>query len=527
MKPSSNMAEVYAELRQDFRAAKNTRFTPQLTGVSAMGSGADYHYRMEYQYLHMIERARHFERNDAVVGQGIRRLVSNVIQDGFHPDPKTGDDDLDAAFKELWRDWAEDPAMCHSEAELTFHQIERLTLRSVVRDGDLFHLLLNNGAIQPVEGHRPRTPSRTKRNVINGIMLDNAARRTEVWISKEELSAIYSVRLTDLERYAMRDVHGNRQVLQIYFPDRFSQRRGITAFAPCSDIIGMQDDLQFSTLVKAQLASLLVILREQHVDTPAGQNIGPPIGGTMQDTKYTAEPGGVQKIAGIQAGIDYVAPPGQTIKGFSPDIPSPTFFDHANMLLGFIAINLDLPLQVLLLDPMRSNFSSWRGALDQARVRFREIQTDIIQQLHQPVWIWKTNQWASQSPALRRMIKNNTKWQKCIWKRPSFAYIEPNKDALADNMQSTGFLSSMRCLQAARGRDWSEVAPEIITDRGTLLQLAMEEADRLNSQFPEAGITWRDILSPTLGAVTSSSVSQTMDGDVPKDGPVSSKDQNE
>jgi len=524
---NSNMAEVFADLRQDFRAAKTTRFTPQLTGVSAMGSGADYHYRMEYQYLHMVERARHFERNDAVVGQGIRRLVSNVVQDGFHPDPKTGNPDLDDALKELWRDWAADPAMCHSEAELTFHQMERLTLRSVVRDGDLFHLLLNSGSIQPVEGHRPRTPARTTRNVVNGIMLDNAARRTEVWISKEELSPMHTVKLADLERYAMRDAQGNRQVLQIYFPDRFSQRRGITAFAPCSDIIGMQDDLQFSTLVKAQLASLLVILREQHIDTPAGQNIGPPIGGIIQDSTFATEPGGVQKISGIQAGIDYVAPPGQTVKGFSPDIPSPTFFDHANMLLGFIAINLDLPLQVLLLDPMRSNFSSWRGAIDQARVRFREIQTDIIQQFHMPVWSWKTSQWASQSPALRRMIGNNPKWQKCIWKRPSFAYIEPNKDAIADSTQSTMFLSSMRCLQAARGRDWSEIAPEIIADRGLLLRLAMEQAEELNDTFPDSGVTWRDILSPTLGAVTSSSVSQSIDGDPPEDKATNNRDSNE
>jgi hypothetical protein len=195
--------------------------------------------------------------------------------------------------------------------------------------------------------------------------------------------------------------------------------------------------------------------------------------------------------------------------------------------LGFIAINLDLPLQVLLLDPMQSNFSSWRGAIDQARVRFREIQTDIIQQLHQPIWIWKTNQWASHSPALRRMIKNNAKWQKCLWKRPSFAYIEPNKDAIADSTQSTNYLSSMRALQAARGRDWSEVAPEIIADRGILIRLAMELAEKLNDEFPGANISWRDILSPTLGAVTSSSVSQTMDGDVAKDGPTSNRDQNE
>ena len=496
-----NIADTFAELRNDFRAAKTTRFTPRMNGVSAAGSGADYHYRVEYQYLHMIERARHFERNDCVVGQAIRRLVSNVIQEGFSPDPKTGNPELDGIFKTLWEEWSTDPDMCHNEGELNFHQIERLNLRSTIRDGDVFNLLREDGTIQAVEGHRPRTPMRTRRNVVNGIVMDDNARRIEVWISKEDLNQHGLVsRVGDVDKFAIRDAEGHRQVLQIYFPDRFSQRRGITALAPCADIIGMHDDLQFATLVKAQLASLLVLLREQNPKNPPDQP-GPPIGGNVLSSQpgIELESGGVKQISGIQAGVDYLAPPGQTIKGFSPNIPNPTFFDHSMLLLGFIAVNLDLPLQVLLLDPQQSNFSSWRGAIDQARVRYREMQLDMVNQFHRPTWVWKVRQWASNSSALRRLIANNPNWMKHQWKRPSFAYIEPNKDAQADSLQQDKFLSSPRRLQGARGREYTEVAKEAIEDRVILFTYAIEAAAALVKKF-DVDITWRDVVSPDLGA---------------------------
>ena len=506
-----NIATSYQEMRNEFRASKMTRFSSAMPGVNPAGTGADYHYRIEYQYLHMLERARHFERNDMVIGQAVRRLVSNVIQGGFHPDPSTNNPRLNEILKEKWAEWSCLPDECHSEGEFTFHQLEKLTLRSAIRDGDIFHLLLENGSLQSVEGHRPRTPNRTTRNVVNGIMLDDTAKRNQIWIAKEDLSPMYSVKYSDIQAYDVRDAQGHRQVLQVYFPDRLSQRRGITAFAPITDIIGMHDDLQFSTLVKAQLASLLVILREQPLGTPAGADTGPPIGGYNVPSGYTPEAAGVGKIDGVQAGIDYVAPPGQKIKGFSPDIPNPAFFEHTMLLLGFIAINLDLPLQVMLLDPMKSNFSSWRGAIDQARTRFREIQMDMIQQFHRPIWNWKVRQWASQSSALRKMIGNNPAWLKHSWKKPAFAYIEPLKDAQAAATRSEKFLSPFSAITGELGNDWDEVAPKIISDRLKLVTAAIEGAMSVNEKYgEETGLTWRDLLSPTLGAVLSSSVSRTL-----------------
>ncbi len=234
-----------------------------------------------------------------VVGQGIRRLVANIVQDGFPPDPQTGDKLLDKALKDAWWEWATDPDRCHSEGELPFPEIESMVLQHAIVDGDIFSLLRNDGTIQAVEGHRPRTPRRTQKNVVHGILLDDDAKRKEVWFAKEDLNWYGIVsKVSDIQAYPFRDINGDRVVLQFYLPDRFSQRRGINALAPTSECIGIHDDLQFSTMVKAQMAALVVFLREQMNAVPNPQP-GMPIGGVQTGGAYKAETPGQSRFKAL------------------------------------------------------------------------------------------------------------------------------------------------------------------------------------------------------------------------------------
>jgi capsid protein len=499
MKPlEPSLQGAFDDLRADFRAGKTSRFTPRLTGVAPLGSGADYHYRYERDFLHMIERARSYERDDMLVRPGIDRLTANVVQDGFKPDPQTGSANLNSYLKDKWAEWAEEPDYCHSEGEFTFYQQERLAFRSIIRDGDIFILPQKSGSLQSVEAHRARTPSNTKRNVVHGILMENgSAVRSQVWFSKEDLGTSGSLqKVSDVKPYDIRDKDGNRQVLQLYFPRRFSQRRGVTALAPCSDTIGQHDDLQFATLVKAQLASLIVLLEEQGLQGFSGTGPGLSSAPGSQPTASEAS-----AIPGVGAGIHYKLKPGNKMSGFSPNIPNPEFFPHAMMLLTFIAINLDLPVCVLLLDPSNTNFSGWRGAIDQARLRYREMQRDFRDQFHRPVYKWKVRNWLETDPVAQRYASEpGVTPFKHLWQFPTWPYIEPYKDSQADDLQQTKFLNSPRRIQGARGRDWDEVAVEIVEDKSKLISLAIEKAAEINKIHPEANLTWRDLLGEGLNA---------------------------
>ena len=77
------LAEAFDGLRSDYSASRATRFRRTRTGLSAAGSGADYHYRNESDFLRVREYARDMDRNDCIVGQTIDRAVTTVVQDGF------------------------------------------------------------------------------------------------------------------------------------------------------------------------------------------------------------------------------------------------------------------------------------------------------------------------------------------------------------------------------------------------------------------------------------------------------------
>jgi lambda family phage portal protein len=497
-KLSQSFRQAFGELKNDYAAGTNTRYRPAPRGVQISGSGADYHYRSETKFLRAIERSRFFDRDNMVVGQGVNRLCANVVQDGFTLDVRTGNKSIDKELSERWSEWANDPEACDYEGEKTFRKMESLVLRSVIVDGDVLALPLRDfGSLQMVEAHRLRTPSNTRKNVVHGVEMADSARRERYWITKEDLDPILSLsRVSDVKQVEARDELGNRQVFHVYLPTRFSQRRGVTAFAPVVDAIGMHDDLQFATLVKAQVASCFAIFEELDIAIGAGGAKPGTIRTGSQTTEANAD-GTQRTVEGVAPGMRVTGSPGVKLTGFSPNIPNPEFFPHATLILTFIAVNLDLPVAVLLLDPSNTNFSGWRGAIDQARMRFRTIQADLREGFHTPVYKWKVRQWMEESDRLRSaFLKLGEKMFWHRWNPPTWRYIEPNKDAAADDLRTSRGLISRRRRAAEQGYDGEELDAEIIADNGALLELAIKEAARLRGKYPDYPVTFQQILQP-------------------------------
>lgn len=496
------------ELRQEYDAGNNSRYLPAVKGVRSDGSGADYHYRDEIKFLRMIERSRHYDRNNLVVGQGVNRLVANVIQDGFTLDPQPGpaggvDKGFSAEIKARWYDWAEDESQVDIEQEKTFYDLEQLVFRAQLVDGDMVPLLLESGAIQCVEAHRVRTPRGTKKNVVHGVEMSESGQRLRYWISKRNVDPLQQLRLvSDVQQVPVLDDDGHRQVLHCYAPWRMSQTRGVPVTAPIVYPLNFHDDLQFAQLVKAQMAACWAILEEDQVGSiTTGARPAPAKTGAQ--TEETLEDGSTRTREGVTPGMRIRAPKGRTLRGFSPNVPNAEFFQHATLILTFIAINLDLPVHVLLLDPSKTNFSGWRGAIEQARMRFRVMQKQFVRRFHGPIYKWKLRQWAAEDPAIRRRLETMParEFFSHVWNPPTWAYIEPNKDIQADAHETASSLTSRRRMKARRGEEWSEIVPEIVEDNGMLIEAAVIEAKRINEAHAlEATekVNWREVAALPL-----------------------------
>lgn len=468
-------------------------------GVANGGSGADYHYRSEADFLKLLEQARDMDRNDAAVGPVINQAVNNTLQTGFTVAPSTGDKKLDTDLWERWRDWSQDPNQCDVQGEHDFFALETFAFRQMLADGDIAALFLDEGSLQCIEAHRIRTPKNTKRNVVHGVLLSDRRRRDEYWITKDDIDPQRTVtRVNEIEPYPTRDEEGFRQLAHVYNPRRCTQTRGVTALAPIFDCLGMFEDINFANLVRAQVVSCITFFRERTDDYT-----GPGASHGEQSTETLAD-GSSRVIEGMAPGLELTGVNGEKLHGFSPNIPNPEFFPHVRLILTLVGINLGLPLVLMLMDASETNFSGFRGAVDQARIGFRRNQKSLIARWHTPIYAWKVRQWMAEDPAIRAAAQKLGKAiYRHVWTAPSWPYIEPLKDGMARLLRVRNGLTSPRRLHAEDGQDWEEIADEIVDDNLYAIRRAKLAADKLNAEFPKQDpVHWRELLSlPTPDGV--------------------------
>ncbi len=493
----SNLSTAFETMRGDYTAAKSSRFRRKRTGISATGTGADYHYRTEGDFLKLMEVARDMDRNDTIVGHIVNRAVDCTINGGLSLDPQTGNDKLNAEIAERWADWASDPESCDIQGELTFNQMEEQVFRSMLVDGDIFALPLKDGQLQLMEGHRCRTPSGTKKNVVHGVLLDSVRRRQAYWFTKDDIDPSSAVtKVSEVSEIPAYDADGNKQVFQVYNPKRVTQTRGVTALAPVFDCLGMFEDIQFAKLVQQQIVSCFAVFRMR--EAGFGGPSAAPLGATETQTRSD---GSVSKIEGISPGLMIDGAPGEKLQGFSPNVPNAEFFQHVKLILTLCSINLGLPLCLALLDASETNFSGFRGALDQAKIGWKRNQRMLRTRFNTPVYRWKLRQWMAEDDRFRaRMERGNIKPFEHVWNVPSWPYIEPVKDATGQLLRLKGGLTSPRRLHAENGDDVDKLAAETVADNGYRIRLAKAEAKKINQEFPDDGnpVHWRELISLPL-----------------------------
>lgn len=494
--PLLSPGSVYPDLQSDYSAAKDSKYVRRRMGLPSSGANADWHLRSEAGWLKLIERARDFDRNDVIVAQGVDRAVTNTLQAGIQLDPQTGDRAIDQDLWARWQAWTTDPQACDVAGEMTFDDLAWHCLRAALVDGDVFALATDSGALQLLEAHRVRTPREAK-NVTLGVELDSLRRRVAYHVQDEREDG--SASTTGSRRIpAYAGEPPLRQMMHVMLPRRASQSRGVTAFAPMFDVVGMFEDLQFAKLVQAQVVSCFAVLRTTDAEirrVPYAQrgaaSTEPESDGTML------------RREGVRPGMELRGAPGERLEGFSPSVPNAEFFEHARLILTLIGINLGLPLVLLTLDSSETNFSGWRGAVDQARIGFRRNQRQLIQRLLRPVYLWKLREWVASDPTLRAAAAR-VNIASHAWQPPTWPYIEPWKDADADRLRLESNLISPRRLYGERGYEWETIVDEIVADRAYLVRTAAAEAESIARQFPGVDVNWRDLarMAP-IGSVMS------------------------
>lgn len=495
-KPSKpgGIASAFEAIRADYDMSRDNRFVRRRTGLAPQGGSADWHYRNEELYYRDIEKARDMDRNDSIIGQTIDRAVDNIVQDGFTLDPKTGDKAVDNELRRLWLGWSSDREQCDIQGEFCWLDFERHAMRSTLLDGDIMFLGLGGddeyaGKLQSIEAHSVRTTTRQE-NTVLGVTKDEHGKRHQYWISRDPIEP--GGQKEQAEAVDVRDEDGLRQLFHVYKPDRTTQTRGVTALAPIFSVAGIRDDIQFAQLVQRQVASCFAVFRKRqyipndpHSDTP----------GYGEGSTETTETG-TRYIENIAPGMEIMGAPGEELTGFSPDIPGSGYEFQLKEMLTTIGVNLGLPLCLVLMDGSETNFSGWRGAVDEARKGFRVNQRNLIERLHSPVYRWKLSHWIAESPILQAALDDpEIRLSDHKWNAPTWQYIDPVGDAQGDMLRLQNALTSPRRLHAERGRDWEDVAGEIVDDYAHAIALAKAKAQVINGEYDDGQpVHWQQLM---------------------------------
>jgi hypothetical protein len=253
----------------------------------------------------------------------------------------------------------------------------------------------------------------------------------------------------------------------------------------------MLEDVNFATLVKQQVASCFAIFRKQ-----AGMPGDTPTTTTgYGNASVESTSAGTRMIDGVAPGMEITGKPGEDLVGFSPNIPNNEYFQQVKLLMQIIGVNFGLPLCLVLMDGSETNFSGWRGAVDEARKGFVTDQQNLVRRLNQPAYRWKLAQWIEQDRALRKVAdKLGNKIYAHNWNLPTWSYIEPVADAEGDAKQLRNALTSPRRMHSARGKDWETIAEEIVDDNVYAIEKAQVKANELNTKLGTT-LTWRDLIA--------------------------------
>ena len=484
-------------MRSDYAAARESRYVRRRHGLPAGGASADYHVRSEGDYLRMMELARDMVRNDQIVGPAVQKLLTNVLQDGFTPDPQTGDDDVNLALRDRWSRWCCDPRACDLAGQLTFRKMEYQVLGSFFTDGDIFGLPQASGEMELVEAHRCRTPRNTKLPVVHGVKLDPATRRRlAYWFTRDNIDPMAALnKVGDVRQVPALDDDGEPLVFHVYDPLRVSQTRGITALAPIFSTLSMFEDINFAKMVQQQSVSSWAMLIERNRDfTPGAAAAGAKTG----ERRNADDPDGEGMIKQIGPGMIFRPRVGEKVSGFSPNVPNQEYFSHVKLMLQLVGIHLKLPLVLLLMDASETNFSGWRGAVDQARMEFRRVQDWMTDTWHSPVWRWKVSQWLAEDAALRRLVAASkvdpAATLKHRWNKPRWPYIQPLQDAQAQALRVQTRQTSPSRSAAELGADYDDLVTEIVKDNGQLIEAALERRAAIQEKYPGVELDWHELL---------------------------------
>jgi lambda family phage portal protein len=415
------------------------------------------------------ERSRELVRNDGNARGVLNRLTDNVVGSGFHPQVRVDRQTLGITESEAteWQEaceraWFRWTKFADATEKLpSWAGVQRLLVRSMVENGDsLAHLVRISDenrpfqlAIEMIEADRLATPRELEvdepaRKVRGGVELDRIGRPRRYWVMKSHPTSRHAIgtqkdfiglrRKTDL---------GRHNCIHLFAPERIGQSRGTPVFTPVLEMFDDQRSFAEATLVAARISACFAVFVTRSIDPNLAAL------GRMSGRDSEGKP-----LESIQPGMVKYLREGESVSFGNPTQPSTMYDPFTTRTLRTIGSAIDFPYELVALDFSKVNFSSYRGAFNEARKSFRCRQDYLIESLCQPI-LESVIEEAWMRGDLPRVPFHDAPdmWSAAEWMRPAYGWFDPVVEAEAAGTRIALGLSTLSREVGEQGGHWEDV----------------------------------------------------------------------
>lgn len=427
---------------------------------SPAGSGAS--HQLHHRTL-LVNQARDFARNNGLFQGMIDRAVSYVVGTGFNLQAKTGsrrwNGQAERAWKEFWR-FPEIRGLTDGPG------LEALICSELMIAGDVGVLKTNRKKLQVIESEQIVGKSPWN----EGIETDTAGVPVRYHLAKWGNSGrpvVGSARPVSPDEF-----------LFLVRLDRASALRGVPPLQASFPMLHRIGDVCDSEAAAWQLLSRIAIAINK-------ANAGLEAFNTSKDDPSLAsedEDGRAStRVTDLDTALIFHAEPGEEIKGIERNIPGQNFSQALTMFMRLLGLPLGLPLEIILLDWTKSNYSQSRAVLEQAYVTFLRWQKLLEAFFHRRVYEWFIDLAVADDTLQDRPDKYMHEWI-----MPTFPWI----DQLAEATAHASKIDRSFCTHASVLRSLNKDRDEVIAQRDREIRSAIEVAKKITDDTGVA-VPWQ------------------------------------
>jgi len=392
------------------------------------GGSADKHARFDRETL--LRESQRLDRDNGLYKGLLNRSIDNILGTGFGFQSRSKQAEKVEAL------WCRRAPADNGQGRIVggfcaapevrnlfdWPALERVVLRAVMVDGDIGAVKIKGGAgdgrLQLIEAERithnrhSTGKGEDKAYIDQGVKLDDLGQVLAFYV------AAYS-RWGDVRRSSFTEYSAQNF---IFVPnlERASQTRGLPCMASNFPMFHRLNDILDAEAVAWQLLArfALAVYRDEAAQQAKLES--------AEDANKTEAQQVPNRYQEFDWGIIFHGNLGEKIESVKHDLPGANFEQSVTMFLRLLGLPLGLPLELILLDWSKTNYSSARAALEQAYRMFTGWQQLLIRRFHRPVFEWQVRRWIEDGK-----LKDADDVYDHEWITPEFPWLDQLKEAMA------------------------------------------------------------------------------------------------